>query len=382
MDVRLVAAITGGEINVAAFCRERGVSRQTFYEWKRRYREEGLAGLEARSSAPKSSPARTPVETEDVIVEWRKKLDGDGLDAGPGSIQSYLSRRGIAVPSEATIWRILVRRGFVVPEPKKRPRSSWCRFEAEFPNELWQADATKWVIGIGQVEILTFLDDHSRLVTGSRAVLTATTDNTWELFSYAVQHWGLPSGHLSDNGLNFSGRLRGHEVTFEINLRAAGVRPITSRPYHPQTCGKIERFHQTLKKWLRRQPRAADLIELQAQLDWFIAYYNAERPHRGIGRVTPLERWTATPAVINLGIALPAPHRTPTVTVDPRGLLYVRPWVIHIGDIHAGRTARVMLDDTHAAVFIDGLLVRHLELDHSRPYQPSGLPRGKHRDLP
>jgi transposase InsO family protein len=383
MDVRLVAAITGGEINVAAFCRERKISRQTFYGWQRRYREEGLAGLEARSSAPKISPARTPTGIEDVVVALRKELDEGGLDAGPGTIQWHMGRRGMrAVPSVATIWRILVRRGFVVPQPHKRPRSSWCRFEAAAPNELWQADATKWVIGTGQVEVLTFLDDHSRLITGSRAVLTATTDNTWEVFSEAVQHWGLPSGHLSDNGLNFSGRLRGHEVAFEINLRTAGVRPITSRPYHPQTCGKIERFHQTLKKWLRRQPLARDLLELQAQLDWFITYYNAERPHRGIGRVTPLERWSATPATVNLGIALPAAQRATNIMVDNQGLVTARPWVIHVGVAHRGRTARVMLDDTHAAVFINGILVRHFELDLNRPYQPSGLPRGGPRRLP
>src|SRR5207302_11323814 len=119
-------------------------------------------------------------------------------------------------------------------------------------------------------EALTFLDDHSRLVTGCRAVLTATTANTWEAFCRAVEACGLPSGHLSDNGLNFSGRLRGIEVDFEVNLRAAGVRAITSRPYHPQTCGKVERFHQTLKRCLGCQPLAGDLVALQHQLDEFI----------------------------------------------------------------------------------------------------------------
>lgn len=383
MDVRMTAAVTGEEVNVAAFCREHGMSRQTFYAWRRRYGDEGLAGLEARSSAPKSSPRRTPVEVEEAIVVLRKELQGAGLDAGAGTIQWHLGRRGMkAVPSVATVWRVLVRRGFVVPEPHKRPKASWRRFEAAAPNELWQTDATKWVIAIGQVEILSFLDDHSRVVTACRAVMTATTHNTWETFCDGAQAWGLPTGQLSDNGLNFSGRLRGHEVVFEINLRAAGVRPITSRPYHPQTCGKVERFQQTLKKWLRRQPLAAGLAELQGQLDSFINYYNHQRPHRGIGRVTPIERWSASPKITNPGIALPAPHRTPTVMVDKAGLVRVKPWVIHIGATHRGRTARVMLDDTHAAVFVDGLLVRHLKLDHSRTYQPSGLRRGPRPQLP
>lgn len=382
MDVRLAAAITGGEVNVAALCRERGISRQTFYAWRRRYEAEGLEGLVGRSSAPRTSPRRTPVEVEEAVVALRKELDDAGLDAGAATIQWHLAHRGLrAVPSVATLWRILVRRGFVRPEPDKRPKASWRRFEASAPNELWQADATKWVIATGQVEVLTFLDDHSRLVTAARTVPSATTEGTWEVFCEAVERWGLPSGQLSDNGLNFSGRLRGHEVAFEVNLRAAGVRPITSRPYHPQTCGKVERFHQTLKKRLRRLPLARDLAELQAQLDDFIPYYNAERPHRGIGRVTPLQRWRATPRAVNLGLALPAPQRRPTVVIDAQGLARVNPWVIHVGVAHRGQTARLMLDDSHAAVFIGGLLVRHLELDHRRPYQTSGLPRGPRRDL-
>lgn len=373
----MVAAVTGGEINVAAFCREQNISRDTFYRWRARFRSEGLAGLEPRSSAPKNSPKRTVASVEDAVVALRKELDEAGLDAGATTIQWHLGRRGTKpVPSVATIWRILVRRGFVVPEPHKRPTASLRRFEASAPNELWQADATKWVIATGQIEILDFLDDHSRLITGCRAVPSATTENTWEAFSAAVAAWGLPTGHLSDNGLNFSGRLRGFEVSFEANLRVAGVRPITSRPFHPQTCGKIERFHQTLKRRLRRQPLAADLTELQAQLDDFVAYYNEQRPHRGIGRATPLERWKATPPAVNLGIALPGPGKRVTAMVDDAGRLQVRPWIIHVGTAQAGRSARVMLDDTHAAVFIDNLLVRHFELDKSRTYQPSGLPRG------
>lgn len=377
VDVRLAAAVTGGKINVSEFCREQGISRDTFYRWRNRYRDEGLAGLEVRSSAPKTSPNRTSSEVEDDVVALRKELEEAGLDAGAGSIQWHLGRRGAErIPSVATIWRILDRRGFVVPEPRKRPKSSWRRFEAAAPNELWQADATKWTIATGQVEVLSFIDDHSRLITASRAITTATTENTWETFCEAVATWGLPSGHLSDNGLNFSGRLRGYEVAFETNLRAAGVRPITSRPFHPQTCGKIERFHQTLKKWLRKQPLAGDLAELQAQLDRFITIYNRERPHRGIGRATPLERWSAAPKAINLGIALPGPGQQRTAEVDYRGCVLARPWIIHVGIDHKGRTAHVTFDDTHAAVFIDGRLVRHLELDHSHTYQPSGLKRG------
>src|SRR4051812_10714240 len=147
VDVRLAAAVTGGEINVAAFCREHGISRDTFYRWRNRYRDEGLAGLEPRSSRPKTSPARTSIVIENAVVALRKQLDEDGLDAGPSTIQWHLGRRGMrAVPSIATIWRILVRRGFVTPEPRKRPKSSWRRVEGAPPHRPGETRATKWGI--------------------------------------------------------------------------------------------------------------------------------------------------------------------------------------------------------------------------------------------
>jgi transposase InsO family protein len=380
MDVRLRAALASSELNVSAFCREHEISRETFYVWRRRYRADGLDGLEPRSRAPKTSPRRVDAATEEQIVGLRKELGELGVDNGPATIQWHLGRRGRrAVPSQATIWRVLVRRGFVVPAPRKRPKSSFRRFEATAPNELWQADCIDWTIATGVVRILSFLDDHSRVALRVKALAQATTDATWSTFCDATAAWGVPLGQLTDNGLNFSGRLRGFEVRFEIELRNIGVVPKTSRPFHPQTCGKVERFQQTLKKWLRRQPLAATLEELQTQLDAFVDYYNYQRPHRGIGRRTPAERWAATPPAINLGTALPSPTRATTVTVDHRGVLTLARYRIHLGVDWHNRTARVHHDDTHAAVFIDHQLVRVLELDPSRPYQPSGLPRSRPR---
>jgi transposase InsO family protein len=377
MDVRLRIAVASEGVNVAAFCREHRLSRETFYLWRRRYRAEGLAGLEPRSRAPQTSPQRIGIELEDAVVALRKELGELGVDAGAGTIQWHLGRQGRRdVPSEATIWRVLVRRGFVVPEPRKRPKSSYRRFEASAPNELWQADCIDWAIATGAVRILSFLDDHSRVALRVAALAEATTDATWATFCQATERWGVPLGQLSDNGLNFSGRLRGFEVRFEIELRAIGVVPKTSRPYHPQTCGKVERFQQTLKKWLRRRPLAADLAGLQAQLDTFVTYYNQQRPHRGIARCTPAERWAATPPAINLGVALPAPAQATTVIVGDSGVCRLGRYRIHIGAEWRGRQARIHHDDTHAAVFIDHQLIRALPLDPTRSYQPSGRPRG------
>src|SRR6476660_6174196 len=153
MSVLLTAAVTGGlpdPFNVAAFCRQQDITRQTFYKYRRRFQAEGLAGLEARSRAPKRSPRRTPLRVENLIVEIHKELAGEGHDAGAATIHYHLGRRltgsDARVPSETTIWRILDRRGFVTKTPTKRPKVSWRRFEAAAPNELWQGDHSDWLI--------------------------------------------------------------------------------------------------------------------------------------------------------------------------------------------------------------------------------------------
>jgi transposase InsO family protein len=365
---------------VAELCREREISRQTFYKYRRRYVEAGLAGLEPASRAAHRFPRQMPVEVEEAVVALRKELTDQGLDAGAGTIQFHLGRRGSVntVPSEATIWRILDRRGFITHQPQKRPKASLQRFEAAAPNERWQGDSTQWMVADHAVaiEIINYLDDHSRLFIRGLAVEVATVETTWQAFEQGAERWGVPAGFLSDNGLAFSGRLHGVEVAFEANLRAAGIVQVTSSPGHPQTCGKVERFQQTEKKWLAAHGLAANIAELQAQLDTFGDYYNFQRPHRGIGRITPFERWQATPPMTSLNTPLPAPQRSTHSVVDDRGIVRVRPWRIHVGVTHAGQPAHVLLDDTHAAVFINHQLVRSLELDFGRSYQPSGLPRG------
>lgn len=367
-------------LNVAAVCREEGVSRAVFYKYVNRVRQEGLDGLEERSRRPRSSPQQTPVEVEDWVVRLRKELDDAGLDHGATSIQWHLGRQDAPkVPSVATIHRILVRRGLVVPEPKKRPKITFKRFEAPAPNEMWQIDHTDWVIATGEVKIFNIVDDHSRAAIRSRAVAEATSEQAWTTFCEGTQIWGLPAGTLSDNGLCFSGKLRCVEVFFEAKLRDAGVRPITSRPFHPQTAGKVERYQQTLKKWLRKQPLAADINELQDQLDEFTRIYNTERPHQGIDRQIPIDRWRATPMAGPANEALAHPDwssKTQQATVTKSGCVQADNYLIHIGVEHQGRHALVIIDPKRANIFINGELIRHLELDNTRRYQPSGRKRG------
>jgi transposase InsO family protein len=380
----VMAHVDGGSVNVARVCREAGVSRKTFYKWAQRYRLEAEAGLEERSRRPKSSPAQTPEWVEDVIVALREELLNDGLDHGATTIQWQLGDRkllgGHRVPSVATVHRVLMRRGLIEAQPRKRPKTSWKRFEASAPNERWQIDATEWPTATGMVRIFNIVDDHSRLLVRSRAVTEATTVEAWTTFCQASRRWGLPAGVLSDNGLCFSGKLRGFEVLFEANLRDAGIRPITGRPFHPQTTGKVERFQQTLKKRLRRQPLARSIVELQAQLDAFARIYNYERPHQGIGRQTPIRRWQASPAARPADT--PLEHPTPTratvrdVTVDATGKVSLGRHLIGLGAEYASAPATVIADGDHATVYIGDQLVRHLKIDRTRRYQPTGKPRG------
>lgn len=380
--MKLIAAVTafvaGEPVNVTEVCGQARTTRKTFYKWAARYRREGLAGLEERSRRPLSSPLKTAEAVEELIVELRAELAGAGFDHGAISIQERMYASTDVdddlVPSVATIHRILVRRGLVEPQPRKRPKGSWRRFEAPAPNDWWQIDAMDWVIATGLVKIFNIIDDHSRVAIRSRAVPEATTSEAWTTFCQGGQHWGLPAGVLSDNGLCFSGKLRGFEVQFEANLRDAGVRPITGRPFHPQTTGKVERFQQTLKKRLRRQPLARSLTELQDQLDEFCWIYNHERPHQGIGRATPIHRWRATaasgPADSPLEHPLPPRPVVRQVIVCNAGKVWLDRYNIGIGTRYKGATATVITDNGYASVYINDQLVRHLKIDPTRRYQP------------
>jgi transposase InsO family protein len=269
--------------------RDYGVSRRWVITLVQRYLAEGEAGLQPRSRRPLRSPTRTADALEDEIVAIRKDLDRHGHEAGAATIAAHLTRRHGASPAVSTIWRILTARGFVTPQPHKRPKSSYVRFEAAQPNERWQTDVTHWPLADDtDTEICNWLDDHSRYCLASTAAGVFTAPAIDRLYRATAARYGDPAGVLSDNGAVFTGRYRGGgRVALEVTLHAAGVLFCHCRPYHPQTCGKVERFHQTLKKWLVRQPAAATLADLQAQLDAFAGYYNTVRPHRALHRHTP-----------------------------------------------------------------------------------------------
>src|SRR5438132_5829252 len=356
--------------------RDYRVSRQWVHELIKRFQAQGDAGLERRSRRPRTSPKRTPAAVEDEIVELRKALSDQGLDAGAHTIAFHLGQRHQEVPSVATIWRILSRRGFVTPQPQKRPKSSFVRFEAEQPNERWQADLTHWALADRTpLSILNILDDHSRLLVGSDARTATKAADVVASFHKAAASHGFPASVLTDNGAVFTAAYRGQgRCAIEIELDALGVALRHSTPYHPQTCGKVERFHQTLKRWLAKQPAAKTVRDLQRQLDWFRRYYNTRRPHRALGRRTPLEAFEARPKATPSGQRLPTHCRIRRDQIDPSGVITLRYnsrlHHVGLGRAHAGTRVVVLVADLNVRVLTeDGELLRELTLDPSRDYQ-------------
>lgn len=357
--------------------RDYGISRRWVHELVRRFEEQGAAGLEPRSRRPRASPSRVPTQIEDEIVMLRKVLSEQGLDAGAHTIAYHLRQVHGTAPAPATVWRILQRRGFVTPQPQKRPKSSFIRFEADLPNERWQADITHWALADGtDVEILNMVDDHSRLLVASEARAITRGLDVVETFHRAAAAHGFPASVLTDNGAVFTGAPRGGRSALEAELASLGISYRRSRTYHPQTCGKVERFHQTLKRWLVKQRRARTVAELQTQLDRFAVNYNTWRPHRALGRRTPVEAFGARPKATPAAWAfeVPSRYRVRRDRIDSHGVVTLRHGGrlhhIGIGRKHVG--ARVLVLVAHLDVRVvseDGELLRELILDPSRDYQ-------------
>jgi transposase InsO family protein len=303
---------------------------------------------------------RTPAAIEDAIVAKRKELIEAGLDAGPATIAWHL-RDLEGLPSESTIWRILTAGGFVIAEPAKAPKSSGRSFTAERANDCWQLDDTAWTLADGTtVKILNVIDDHSRLLVASVALASATGAAAIEALAGAAVVLGWPARFLSDN----AGAYR--HVLAEA-LAPMGIGAGHSRPYHPQTNGKVERFHQTLKRWLARH-HPATLAELQWLLDCFRHIYNHQRPHRSLDRRLPAQVWTDAPKSGPADRALATPTRLHQGTIINSRLTAGR-YLITVGAAHNGAHALAIVTGTACHIFIAGRLVRALTIDPTKTRQ-------------
>ena len=362
---------------IKQLARSHDVSASWLFKLLRRYRLEGPAGLEARSTRPHRSPTRVADVFEDEIVALHKALAGDGLDAGAATVHYHLAAHHEDAPSVSTVFRVLKARGFVRLEPHKRPKSSFTRFVATLPNECWQADMTHVELNSGEVyEVLNMIDDHSRLCVASRAMTVVKATDVVRVLHKAAETWGYPASFLSDNGLIFTTKAS-HQVAgaTEQALFSLGIEAKHSRPYHPQTCGKVERFHQTMKKFLSAQEHVVTKKQLQKELDRFVRYYNEVRPHRGIGRRRPAEVYLArekagpSPSFVKVGdrrLRLDRVDRSGRVTLRQKGRLHH----IGIGNAYRGWRVAMLIDGLNVEIVgLDGSPLRRLILDPTKDYQ-------------
>ena len=371
-----------------------GVHRAWVYKLKARYEAEGEAALEPRSRRPKNSPTGLAPDVVDLIVQLRKQLTDAGLDAGPDTLAWHLEHHHRHQVSRSTISRHLARAGLVTAEPKKRPKSSYIRFEAAMPNETWQSDFTHYRLTNpsgtpgADVEIISWLDDCTRYALHLSAHLQITTPIVVKTFRETLARHGIPASTLTDNGMVYTVRFaggRGGRNTFEQELHDRHMVQKNSRPGHPTTCGKVERFQQTLKKWLASQPvQPATITELQTLLDQFSEAYNQRRPHRSLPhRATPAALYDTMPKAHPSEATDPHTHdrirhdivdKAGSVTLRYRSRLHH----IGIGRTHAGTCVILLVQDLHIRVVNAATveLLRELALDPSRDYQPTGAPKG------
>jgi transposase InsO family protein len=248
----VITAVTVEKRPVSEVAKSYGVARSWIYKLLARYEAEGEAAFEPRSRRPKTSPSATGPGTVELIVRLRKELAGQGLDAGPQTIAWHLEQHHQLKVSPATVSRTLARNGLVIPDPSKRPKSSYIRFAAEMPNECWQSDFTHYPLVNGtDTEILTWPGDHSRYALSLTAHHRVTGPAVLLAFRASCGQHGIPASTLTDNGMVFTTRLsggRGGRNGLEHELRRLGVKQKNGKPNHPQTQGKVERFQQTMTR--------------------------------------------------------------------------------------------------------------------------------------
>jgi transposase InsO family protein len=390
---------------VTTFCAEHGISRKTFYEIRRRSLTDGpAAALEPRSRRPKSSPSTLPDEIKQQAIAVRAALEQSGLDCGPISVHDKMHAIGLeVVPSIASLARIFRTAGVARREPRKKPRAAWRRFVYPAPNACWQLDATEYVLTRGRkCVIFQLIDDHSRYAVASHVAWSETAEAAIVVFNKAVTAHGVPQRLLSDNGSALNPSRRGILGQLVVHLMALGVQPITGKPYKPTTQGKNERFHQTLFRYLDKQPLATDLAHLQAQVDTFDHIYNTQRPHQGLpGRVTPLTAWqaiakTEAPRPTRELIRLPASPPRSTRARVPKDLpdgtfvkklaangVFMLNKVQYMVDGRRGfqEVLVITAGDKITVADLDGeILIEHTKAAPGITYVGNGHPRGPRQD--
>jgi putative transposase len=342
-----------------------------------------MDALVKKPTVPAASPTLTAPGMVALLLGTREELKKNGHDHGPLSVMARLSRQGYFPPSRATVARVFARSGVVVAQPRKKPRSAYKRFVYPQPNACWQIDSTEWQLANRTtVAIFQLIDDHSRLALASLVAPGETSAAAIAVVTLAIERHGVPQKFLSDNGAALNPTRRGRAGALVEFLKAKGVEPITGKPYKPTTQGKNERFHQTLHKYLHRQPPAPSLNALQAQIDAFDLYYNTERVHQGLAPgLTPREAWDATPKTPApvppehpAGPAARSMHRR----VRKDGCVTVLGTHFMMGKEHIGDAIHIICNETTIMFFgpQGEEIISHPRPPRGTPYVGNGKPSG------
>lgn len=373
---------------VTRFVAEHQISRSQFYALRARAVAEGP--LEAMWPRPRRlrgqrHPQAIPLEVEELAVQIRKQLADQGWDHGPVTVREELRRAGVAAPAASTLARLFTRRGMVTPQPRKRPRASYRRFEFSLVHECWQLDAFEWHLADDRpCAVFQVLDDCTRYLLASRAAPGERAEDAIAVVSKAIAEFQVPRLLLSDNGVAFNRERLGHRTQLVAMLKTLGCHPITGRPRHPQTQGKDERVHATVQRWLRARPPATDLAELQALLEEFDHHYNHRRAHQALQMQTPAHALATRVHAIAPRPPEPAAQAAPndeikilTRRVGTTGQISIKGAYVNLGMAHTATQVAVLLTENTASIFDhQGTHIRSLTLVPGQRYYSNGRPRG------
>lgn len=347
-----VLAVLDG-VSVAETASRFGVARGTVHRWLARYEAGGLEGLADRSHRPTECPHQMPAEVMAQILEWRRRHPG----WGPRRLVHEATRAGLSpTPSRSGIYRALVRHGLIAENPRRGRAEKWRRWERGSPMELWQFDVVSAVALVdgSELKALTGIDDHARFCVCAALMPRATARVVCEAFAAAMRLHGVPQEVLTDNGKVFTGRfgIKDTEVLFDRICRENGITHRLTAPYSPTTTGKIERFHRAMRtEFLTGRVFASQQVA-QAELDAWVADYNTNRPHQGIGMAVPAQRFNAAGrerSLLNLPAQRdPGPDRSGPTWITRRvggnGVISVAWQQFSVGKHRAGELVDVHVD--------------------------------------
>jgi transposase InsO family protein len=349
---------------VAEVARRLEVSRQSIHAWIARYEQGGLACLADRSHRPETCPHQTVPETEALICELRREHPG----WGPRRLEHHLARAGVdPLPSRSSIYRCLKRHGLIELRRRRKRRDEYRRWERDRPMQLWQMDVMGGVLleDGTELKVVTGIDDHSRFCVAAGLVTRAISKAVCQVLAASLRRWGIPDEILTDNGRVFTGRFGPQpvEVLFDRICRENGISHRHTAVRSPTTTGKIERFHQSLRREFLADRTFPSIEAAQAALDSWVNEYNTTRPHQALEMATPAERFRLRPLAkgkVSVPVDAREDHRGQWVLrrVGSNGMVSVDNQLFSVTNAYKGELVDVFVEDTLIQVWSKNHLIR------------------------